>query len=142
MNLWFSIPLSILLTLIVKEDFEIRKASNRYIFFVFVLSIVSLTSSDELTTQVILTAAVFLIFFYLWMISVIGAGDVKLITSLTLGIKPELVLLYLVVIGLLGGLQALCIWLNTGSIGERGLPFTLPISLSGFVFYSLTQLTY
>ncbi|WP_050778594.1 A24 family peptidase [Vibrio coralliilyticus] len=142
MELWWSIPLSLCLILIVKEDFKKRKARNNYIVLVFIFSIISLNSSDELTNQIILTVVIFMTFFSLWAIQVMGAGDVKLITALALGIKPEFVLLYLIVIGLLGGIQALYMWFHPGSKRNRGLPFTLPISLSGFIFYSLTQLTH
>lgn len=139
---WWTILLVTFLTLIVKEDLKFRKARNSYIFFVFTLSAFSLICSGDIAREITLTIMIFLAFFVLWMINVIGAGDVKLITALALGIKSEFIPLYLIFIGLLGGIQALHIYLHSESMKNHGLPFTLPVSISGFIFFFLTQLTY
>ncbi len=48
----------------------------------------------------------------LWMMNVVGGGDVKLIGALFLGVHSEYMLLAMIAIGLLGGIQILLMWMT------------------------------
>lgn len=71
----------------------------------------------------------------LWKLGVFGAGDVKLASVFALSIDPEYLLLFLVIMLILGGIEALLYLLikklKPTRIVHDGLPFAIPIVLSG-----------
>ncbi len=71
----------------------------------------------------------------LWMMNVVGGGDVKLIGALFLGVHSEYMLLAMIAIGLLGGIQILLMWMTTifrqTPPFKNGIPYTIPIGISG-----------
>ncbi|MEZ9417904.1 prepilin peptidase, partial [Vibrio sp. 10N.286.49.E1] len=81
-----------------------------------------------------IAALFFLVFLVLWYLGVIGAGDVKLLSALLIGIQPDLVTITLICVGLLGGLLVFTMYI-AGKMKElpsfaKGIPYGIPIALS------------
>lgn len=76
------------------------------------------------------------------MMNVVGGGDVKLIGALFLGVHSEYMLLAMIAIGLLGGIQILLMWMmgivRQSSPFKNGVPYTIPIGISGLFFFYIS----
>ncbi|MCV3263045.1 A24 family peptidase [Vibrio harveyi] len=88
-------------------DIRYRIVKHRFIFLISVTSLASLYYSPAPFNQVLVSTCIFIAFFLLWMMNVVGGGDVKLIGALFLGVHSEYMLLAMIAIGLLGGIQIL-----------------------------------
>ncbi|EGQ8408569.1 prepilin peptidase, partial [Vibrio parahaemolyticus] len=102
----------------------------------------SLFFTPEPLTQLAVSSSVFICFFILWLINIVGGGDVKLIGALFLGVNDEYMLAAIVAIGLLGGIQILVMWLMSvyrkKTPFENGIPYTIPIGISGLFFFYMS----
>ncbi len=110
-------------------DIRYRIVKHRFIFLISVTSLASLYYSPAPFNQVLVSTCIFIAFFLLWMMNVVGGGDVKLIGALFLGVHSEYMLLAMIAIGLLGGIQILLMWMT--------VPFFVKLLLLKMAF--LTQ---
>lgn len=84
--------------------------------------------------------------FILHLIRVLGAGDTKLLCVISLGVQPELLVLFIYLTIFLGGLFALS-YLAYGYLTDlelvrrRGVPYAVPISISGGVMILLSHIS-
>lgn len=97
--------------LIFYDDIRYRIVKHRFLLIIFITSLLSLFFTPEPLTQLAVSSSVFICFFILWLINIVGGGDVKLIGALFLGVNDEYMLAAIVAIGLLGGVQILVMWL-------------------------------
>ena len=84
------------------------------------------------------------IFFPLWLFNFFGGGDIKLVCVFSLAIHPSFSLLYIVSIGFIGAAQVVIMMLfykkNGRAIFENGIPYGIPICISGVSFCVLSAL--
>ena len=116
-------------------DLTNRVVSNRTCLLILVIAVfINSIGYDSIFSVNGLLAAFFL--FFLYYISFWGGGDTKLAIAFLPAITAQYVLLFLVGIGLLGGVL-LVVYLIVGlrcgvdKIKEDGLPFGIPICISG-----------
>lgn len=107
--LWLTCLVNVLL--IFYDDIRYRIVKHRFLLIIFITSLLSLFFTPEPLTQLAVSSSVFICFFILWLINIVGGGDVKLIGALFLGVNEEYMLAAIVAIGLLGGIQILVMWL-------------------------------
>ncbi|WP_412034989.1 prepilin peptidase [Vibrio sp. 1866] len=107
--LWLTCLINVLL--IFYDDIRYRIVKHRFLLIIFITSLLSLFFTPEPLTQLAVSTSVFIFFFILWLINIVGGGDVKLIGALFLGVNDEYMLAAIVAIGLLGGIQILVMWL-------------------------------
>lgn len=107
--LWLTCLVNVLL--IFYDDIRYRIVKHRFLLIIFITSLLSLFFTPEPLTQLAVSTSVFICFFILWLINIVGGGDVKLIGALFLGVNDEYMLAAIVAIGLLGGIQILVMWL-------------------------------
>ncbi|WP_390502593.1 prepilin peptidase [Vibrio harveyi] len=124
------------------SDIRHRTVKHRFIFIISIISLLSLYYSPAPFNQVLVSTCVFITFFLLWMMNVVGGGDVKLIGALFLGVHSEYMLLAIIAIGLLGGMQIFLMWMiatiRQSSPFKNGVPYTIPIGISGLFFFYLS----
>ncbi|EGR3052868.1 prepilin peptidase [Vibrio parahaemolyticus] len=124
------------------DDIRYRIVKHRFLLIIFITSLLSLFFTPEPLTQLAVSSSVFICFFILWLINIVGGGDVKLIGALFLGVNDEYMLAAIVAIGLLGGIQILVMWLMSvyrkKTPFENGIPYTIPIGISGFFFFYMS----
>ncbi|EKO3783119.1 prepilin peptidase [Vibrio harveyi] len=123
-------------------DIRYRIVKHRFIFIISITSLISLYYSPSPFSQILVSTCVFTTFFLLWMMNVVGGGDVKLIGALFLGVHSEYMLLAMIAIGLLGGIQILLMWMmgivRQSSPFKNGVPYTIPIGISGLFFFYIS----
>jgi prepilin peptidase CpaA len=86
-----------------------------------------------------------LIGFVLFRLGVCGAGDVKLLTALSLAIGSQWWLPCLILMLFLGGIAAFILLLasfvlNKPMLRQAGVPYGVPISVAGWLAVTLTQI--
>lgn len=127
--LWLTCLINVLL--IFYDDIRYRIVKHRFLLIIFITSLLSLFFTPEPLTQLAVSTSVFICFFILWLINIVGGGDVKLIGALFLGVNDEYMLAAIVAIGLLGGIQILVMWLMSvyrkKTPFENGIPYTIPM---------------
>ncbi|EKA6053352.1 prepilin peptidase [Vibrio parahaemolyticus] len=138
--LWLTCLINVLL--IFYDDIRYRIVKHRFLLIIFITSLLSLFFTPEPLTQLAVSTSVFIFFFILWLINIVGGGDVKLIGALFLGVNDEYMLAAIVAIGLLGGIQILVMWLMSvyrkKTPFENGIPYTIPIGTSGLFFFYIS----
>lgn len=138
--LWLTCLINVLL--IFYDDIRYRIVKHRFLLIIFITSLLSLFFTPEPLTQLAVSTSVFIFFFILWLINIVGGGDVKLIGVLFLGVNDEYMLAAIVAIGLLGGIQILVMWLMSvyrkKTPFENGIPYTIPIGTSGLFFFYMS----
>ncbi|HBC3501610.1 MULTISPECIES: A24 family peptidase [Vibrio] len=138
--LWLTCLINVLL--IFYDDIRYRIVKHRFLLIIFITSLLSLFFTPEPLTQLAVSTSVFICFFILWLINIVGGGDVKLIGALFLGVNDEYMLAAIVAIGLLGGIQILVMWLMSvyrkKTPFENGIPYTIPIGISGLIFFYMS----
>lgn len=123
---------------IICSDIRHRKISNTLIFGVLIMSTITAWNNNFLLDSLLNALMIFVFFFALWSVNVLGGGDVKLIAAFSVGVTPPFIIQMLCLIGLLGGVQLVLIyfWSNISkkSLFKKGIPYGLPITLSGLIF--------
>jgi prepilin peptidase CpaA len=133
---WAAIALAtVLLMSIGIGDWRSRKIPNKSILYL-TITLCSLLFFFDLSVQVFSAGMCFLIGFVLWMSKVVGAGDIKLLTALSIIIEPKLLSSLLVVFAAAIVFTLLMMWLSdrfrkTNQL-SRGVPMAVPISIAGF----------
>lgn len=119
---------------IIFSDVKTRTIPDILSAGVMFFSLVNAWISGFVVDSVLAAFIVFVVFFILWLLNVIGGGDVKLIVAFTVGIAPQLTILMLCVTGLLGGIQLGIMYLYQQQPFTRGIPYGVPIVISGLLF--------
>jgi len=124
------------------SDHQHRTISNRICKLLFITNIIAAFYYGYGIQSVTITSVIFFILIIIWLIGAFGAGDIKLLCAFSVGIKPELTLACLVSVGLIGGLQLVVMFLiglmTKTNIFEKGIPYGIPISISGVAFTALS----
>ncbi|KAB0465448.1 A24 family peptidase [Vibrio kanaloae] len=122
-----------------------RKIPNNLNKIALAFSLLVALHNDYLMSSLPIAVLCFVVFFILWYLRVIGAGDVKLLCSLIIGIQPELVTATLILIGFLGGFLAFTMYIVGKIRGlpifAKGIPYGIPIALSCFFFSTVSILS-
>lgn len=147
-NLLISISLLVVNTYLATKasisDYQSRTISNQICKLLFIVNLLGALYFGYFFDALVSTGICFAVLIGLWLLNVIGAGDIKLLCAFSVGIEPSLITLYLVSIGLLGGAQVVIIGLVSLLSGKNrykmGIPYGIPISISGSVFVSLSFL--
>ncbi|CAK1693027.1 prepilin peptidase CpaA [Vibrio crassostreae] len=126
-------------------DGKYRKIPNNLNKIALAFSIFVALYNGYLMSSLPTAALCFIVFFILWYIGVIGAGDVKLLFALIIGIQPELVTMTLIFIGFLGGFLVSIMYVIGKMAGfdsyKKGIPYGMPIALSCFIFSTVSILS-
>ncbi len=136
------ITLNIMLSIyVIYSDVIYRIIPNNIVFFIFVLNLCSAIYQGFFLPVVFYAALIFVCGFILWFFNVFGGGDIKLLSAFILGVEPDFVFITLCLIGLLGGVLVLFMYilvLLRKITFERGLPYGIPISLSCLFFSTIS----
>ena len=103
------------------RSYEIPDSINAAIGILYFAYAMSAPGSVDFASACIIALIVFLVGVALFSAGVFGGGDVKLLTATTLWAGPSLVLPFLVVTALAGGLLSLAVLLRMQLVGH-GLP--------------------
>lgn len=94
--------------------------------------------------SVIVFFVLLILFSPLWFLGYFGGGDLKLLCVFSIAIHPIFSLLYIALIGLIGGVQiiimAIYYKMMNKNMFENGIPYGIPISISGFSFCVISAL--
>lgn len=127
------------------SDHNKRTISNKITKSLFITNFIAAIYYGYILHSLTITSVIFLILILVWLIGGFGAGDVKLLCSFSVGIKPELTMAYLVMVGFSGGLQLIAMYLvgfmADKNLFEKGIPYGIPISMSGVALITLSYLS-
>lgn len=127
----------ILMAFIIRGDISKRKIGNKVCLLVICLSVVSAISHGFVVSSILNSIVIFIVFFIIWRLGVMGAGDVKLISGYSIAIVPELIIANFVFIGLIGGVQVSVMYIVSLVRGttpfDKGIPYGVAISISGVI---------
>lgn len=130
----FLIALALLLLLIMFSDVTQRRIPNWGVSVAFALCAVLWWQSDLGIKNVWIALATLLFGLVLFYLNLFGAGDIKLLSVLSVAIDPSLYPLALVLMGAVGGILSLCYWIKYRLIytqsHDPGLPFGVAICLA------------
>ncbi|WP_135455291.1 A24 family peptidase [Vibrio echinoideorum] len=125
-------------------DGKHRKIPNDLNKIALIFSILVALHNGHLMSSLPIAVLCFVVFFILWYLRVIGAGDVKLLCALIIGIQPDLVVITLIYIGFLGGFLVFTMYIVGKTRGipsfAKGIPYGIPIALSCFFFSTISIL--
>ncbi|WCP70015.1 prepilin peptidase [Vibrio tubiashii] len=128
------------------SDHKSRTISNSLCKTLFVINSIAACYYDYVFQSATTTFVIFSIFILMWLVGCFGAGDIKLLCAFTIGIKPDITIAFLVMVGLLGGVQVTIMYLagiaSSKKVFEKGIPYGIPISMSGLVFSALSFLSF
>lgn len=121
-----------------------RKIPNNLNKIALIFSNIVALNNGYLMSSLPIAILCFVVFFILWYLKVIGAGDVKLLCALIIGIQPNLVTITLICIGFLGGFLVFAMYIVGKVRGlpsfTKGIPYGIPIALSCFFFSTISIL--
>lgn len=124
------------------SDNKYRTVSNNICKILFSTNFIAAFYYGYGIHSITITSVIFFILIFIWLIGAFGAGDIKLLCAFSVGIKPELTLACLVLVGLIGGLQLVVMSLiglmSKKNLFEKGIPYGIPISISGVAFIALS----
>ncbi|EHJ0191527.1 prepilin peptidase, partial [Shigella flexneri] len=110
-------------------DILLRIISHRYLLVLTVLIFLALILQHQ-KTNLVAAGSVLLVGFFLFSAGIIGGGDVKLLTVLSLAIDEHELANFLVAMTFCGALVVLAgLLFFRKSIRENGVPYAVPISL-------------
>ncbi|WP_197467836.1 prepilin peptidase [Marinomonas gallaica] len=133
-----------MLTKISIEDFCYRQVKHKYLIILSMLLLFtwfSVPNYHVLPYSVAILVSGLLLFSF----RLLGAGDTKLLVVLSFGVDPILIPLLLYATVLLGCLLALIYWAygcitNLSAVREKGIPYAIPISISGWSCVALSYM--
>ncbi|WP_425667164.1 prepilin peptidase [Vibrio tubiashii] len=128
------------------SDHKSRTISNSLCKTLFVINSIAACYYDYVFQSATTTIVIFSILILMWLVGCFGAGDIKLLCAFTIGIKPDITIACLVMVGLLGGVQVTIMYLvgiaSSKKVFEKGIPYGIPISMSGLVFSTISFLSF
>lgn len=126
-------------------DGKYRKIPNNLSKTALTFSIFVALYNGYLMTSLSIAILCFFVFFILWYVKVIGAGDVKLISALIISIQPDFAITTLIFIGFFGGVLVSIMYIIGKAAGfdsyKKGIPYGIPIALSCFIFSTISILS-
>ncbi|MEZ8881258.1 prepilin peptidase [Vibrio lentus] len=134
---WWLIILAAISLSVMYEDIISRRISNfRCLLLLMVTLPVFLLHGQSIS--LFYSVGVVVIGVVLNKISVLGAGDSKLLAAYSLAIKPEYLYPILLLIICFGGLLSLGYYIfekikNTETVNQRGVPYGVPICLGSYL---------
>lgn len=137
--------LVVLLITIIFNDFKTRQISNFNLICLLFLVIFGWFYQPNWSVLPY-TLAILVVGFVLHLFNVLGAGDTKLMCVISLGIKIEFLAVFIYGTVFLGGFFAL-VYLaygyctNLKSVIGRGIPYAVPICISGGVMMLLSHIS-
>ncbi|MBM2901052.1 prepilin peptidase [Escherichia coli] len=121
-------------------DILLRIISHRYLLVLTVLIFLALILQHQ-KPNLVAAGTVLLVGFFLFSAGVIGSGDVKLLTILSLAIDEHELTNFLVAMTFCGALVVLAgLLFFRKSISENGVPYAVPISLAFLLTYPVFPL--
>lgn len=137
MTLWWLALLTTLCIYVCYTDIRYRVVSNQSIIWMFPLCLLMLINHGHYTS-IVITGCIIVIGFTLFMYNIIAAGDIKLVATLSLAIKPEYILLSICIMLFLGGGVAILyliygMFTNLYKVRIRGIPYAIPICLGSLL---------
>jgi prepilin peptidase CpaA len=132
-NLYWLIALIGLSLCVCYTDVTRRQISNITVMIVTALCL-SILVANQQYTALLHSFTILAVGIGLFVLDVIAAGDIKLLTAFSLAIKPEYLLITLGLIVLLGGMLAIGyliygILTDLKKVRQRGIPYAIPICL-------------
>ena len=128
------VALLLLLLSICVGDWLNRTITNTNNFLALVL-VMLITPNESLNILAGLACITFGL--VLWKLNVIGAGDVKLLSVLILGIQDQFVLAVTMIITSSSLIMMVLMWLSdrflSTTLLNKGIPYGIPISIGGFI---------
>ncbi|WP_244291601.1 MULTISPECIES: prepilin peptidase [Vibrio] len=136
-NFWWLIILATVLFYISYCDFRVRIITNKHCAIVTVIALYSLVCKDNF--DVLPFSLSILIFgIALSYFSILGAGDSKLLSAISLAISPEYIVPIIFLIVFLGGALSLGYYIyglmtDMEKVRRRGLPYGIPIVIGSLI---------
>lgn len=131
------IAISLLLIVIAWQDIVRRTITHRNLLFLLLLLIPLLLLRHQ-TPNISAALLILLVGFVLFMVNVIGGGDVKFVSLLSLSLPHREVIIFLYTIAFLGGIVTLTgLIFFRRQIREQGVPYGVAISLAYILVYPL-----
>lgn len=126
-------------------DWKHRKIPNNLNKIALVFNLVVALLNGYLALSLPISIVCFFVGVLLWYLRVLGAGDVKLLAALIVGIQPNLVTATLISIGFMGGILVIVMCVigkvKRFNIYKKGIPYGIPIALSCFIFSTISILS-
>ncbi len=126
-------------------DWKHRKIPNTLNNFTLVANLVVALLNGYLASSLPISIVCFFVGVLLWYLKVLGAGDVKLLAALIVGVQPNLVIATLISIGFMGGWLVLIMYvigkIKRFNAYKKGIPYGIPIALSCFIFSTISTLS-
>jgi prepilin peptidase CpaA len=126
-------------------DWKHRKIPNNLNKIALVFNLVVALLNGYLASSLPISIVCFFVGVLLWYLRVLGAGDVKLLAALIVGIQPNLVTATLISIGFMGGILVIVMCVigkvKRFNIYKKGIPYGIPIALSCFIFSTISILS-
>lgn len=126
-------------------DWKHRKIPNNLNKIALVFNLVIALLNGYLSSSLPISIVCFFVGVLLWYLKILGAGDVKLLAALVVGIQPNLVTATLISIGFMGGILVIVMYVigkvKRFNIYKKGIPYGIPIALSGFIFSTISILS-
>ncbi|MBJ2145297.1 prepilin peptidase [Vibrio sp. IB15] len=139
-----SLNLSILFFVCI-FDWKHRKIPNNLNKVALVVNLFVALSNGYLASSLPISIVCFAVGVLLWYLKVLGAGDVKLLAALIVGVQPNLVIAALISIGFMGGILVILMYVvgkvKRFNIYKKGIPYGIPIALSCFIFSTISTLS-
>lgn len=141
--LWWCIYTTIL-TKVSVSDFESRIVYNSDCIILFGLGLMKcfyLANYSSLDTSAIILLAGFVLNYF----SIIGGGDVKLLSAIAISIDPKYQTLTIIIIPFIGVIFMLimylaeCVSKSDRKFTSLGVPYAIPICLGGFIGIFLSR---
>lgn len=148
-HLGMNIVIIIILTFISSfsvclTDISRREIPNKINITLLTLNTILAIYLGYFNCSVIVFFVILILFSPLWFFGYFGGGDLKLLCVFSLAIHPIFSLLYIALIGLIGGVQiiimAIYYRIKNRNMFENGIPYGIPISISGFFFSVISAL--
>lgn len=132
-NLGWLLTLTALSLYICYTDVRHRQITNGVVLIVALLCL-SILVVNQQYSALMLSCTILMVGIALFLLGVIGAGDIKLLAAFSLAIKPEYLLMTLGLIVLSGGILAVFYLIygaitDLNKVRQRGIPYAIPICL-------------
>ncbi|WP_148873044.1 A24 family peptidase [Serratia marcescens] len=130
--------IAILLVIIAWGDIMLRLISHRDLLILSVLLILAMLVQHQVP-NFIAAGVVLIVGFFLFTAKIIGGGDVKFISALSLTIRGPVLIDFLMAVAFLGGIVVLIgLLFFRKSVRESGVPYAVPISLAFILTYPVS----
>lgn len=145
---FINIPLfGIIFILVVVLIQDVRKREIRHRYLLCLVSLILVMWLENPNFYIVpYSFAILVVGFVLHVFDILGAGDSKLLCVISFGVDPELFFLFIYMTVFMGGLFALAYLIygyftNLKLARHRGVPYAVPISISGGAMILLSHIS-